>query len=262
MTRILPPVYRAGSGGFTLLEVLIAIALLALMGIAISQVTVRAFHTNFELGNESTDYVGLVLSLQSVEADLSQIYSPALDPTQTAMPKDSQGKEPGLFWTQALRSDGIRRSRFTGDKEKISFVNNGNLRVEADSPQSDFQKVTWEIERNDSGAYSLYRSTDWNAFEYDDSKVRKPVRVALLENLSSARFSYYRKENTTWEDQWDSEGRFVKPESRFPDLISLKITAPDPLNSANQLQWEVIVKPEMALNPAAATPQQATGAQP
>lgn len=244
------------SAGFTLIEVLIAIGLLSLMSIAIYQVTSRSLDVNFKLGSESTDYVAIVLSLQTVEADLAQIYSPVIDETpqptnraEVRNTREEEAKEPSQFWSAPVRSDGMRRSRLVGTKEKITFINNGNIRVEADSPQSDFQRVTWEIERNDSGAYSLYRTTDWDAFQYEDGTMREgPPRVALMENLSSASFTYYRKENKTWEDQWDSEGRFVKPESRFPDLISLKIEVPDPTNTANQQQWEVIVKPHMQLN--------------
>jgi hypothetical protein len=223
--------------------VLIAIGLLSLMSIAIFQVTTRSFDVNFKLGAESTDYIAIVLSLQAVESDLSQIYS---TPAEGNLPPESSS-QPSDFWSGPIRSDGLRRSRLTGTKERLTFVSNGNLRVEADSPQSDFQKVIWEIERNSDGAYSLYRTTDWDAFRYDNS-AQPPPRVALLENLASAQFTYYRKENRTWEDQWDSEGRFVRPESRFPDLISLKIELPDPTDSANQLQWEVVVRPNMPLN--------------
>lgn len=242
----LRPASKILQQGFTLIEVMIAILLLALMSIAVYQVTTRSFALNFQLGNESTDYIAIVLSLQNVETDLSQIYNPVLDAPTTAPKEESNNTSE--FWSQPVRSDGIRRSRLKGTKEKITFITNGNRRVEEDSPQSDFQKVTWEIERNSAGAYSLYRSTDWDAFNYEESTARKPTRVALLENLASAKFTYYRLENKTWEEQWDSEGRFVKPEGRYPSLISLKIELPDPMNNANNQSWEVVIRPNMPLN--------------
>lgn len=230
--------------GFTLIEVMVAIALLAFMSIAIYQITSKSFDLNYQLGNESTDYIAIILSLQNVESDLAQIYSPVIEPTAKPKPEE----QPSGFWSAPVRSDGIRRSRFQGTKERVTFVNNGNRRVEEDTPQSDFQKVTWEIERNSEGAYSLFRTTDWDAFNYEDGTARQPNRVALMENLASARFAYYRPENQTWEDQWDSESSFAKPESRFPSLISLKIELPDPMNKATNQQWEVVVRPNMPLN--------------
>jgi len=241
--QILPPVYR--EKGFTLIEVMIAILLLALMSIAVYQVTTRSFSLNAQLGQESTDYISIVLSLQNVETDLSQIYTPPIDP---ALPAKDPNVQASQFWSAPVRTDGIRRSRLQGTKERITFLSNGNRRVEEDSPQSDFQKVTWEIERNAEGAYSLYRSTDWDAFNYDDGSAPKPTRVALLENLASAKFTYYRLENKTWDETWDSESQFVKPDARFPNLISLKIELPDPMNNANNQLWEVVVRPNFPLN--------------
>lgn len=246
------------NAGFTLIEVLIAIALLSLMSIAIFQVTTRSFDINFRLGKESTDYISVVLSLQTVEADLSQIFSPPLEKVTT--PTQANPLESPEFWSIPIRGDGIRRSRLKGTKERLSFITNGNRRVEENSPQSDFLKVVWEIERNSSGSYTLYRSTDWDAFEVEQN--RKPNRIALLENLTSASFRYYRLENKAWEDQWDTESPYAKDESRFPALISLKIELPDPANSNVPQTWEVTVRPNMKLNSASSTTTSASPTNP
>jgi hypothetical protein len=178
-----------------------------------------------------------------VESDLSQIYSPVLGNITATNADKTQP-----FWSAPLRSDGFRRTRFTGKPEKVTFVANNNRRVEADSPQSEFQKIIWEVDRNTSNTYTLYRTTDWDAFRYEDNTVRKPERVAILENLSSAKFSFYRKANKTWENSWDSEDSYAKEESRFPDLVRLKLESPNPTNNANQLTWELVVRPNMQLN--------------
>lgn len=240
MTKKSPP---GSELGLTLLEVMIAMALLSFISIAIYQATTRSFSLNFRLGAEANEYSALILSLQAAEADLSQIFTPNVEtlpskPDQTA----------SSYWSPAVRADGLRRSRLKGDKEHISFVTNNNRRVEAGSPQSDFAKVSWEIESNADGAYSLYRATDWDVYHYEDGTAKKPNRVALLDNLASATFSYYRSENKKWEDSWDSENAFAKPGNRFPDLISVKVEIPDPLNPAAHQQWEIIVKPNMPLN--------------
>lgn len=242
---MMPKCPECKDSGMTLLEVMIAMALLAFLSIAIYQATVRAFDINSKMGSESTDYSTIALSLAAIETDLSQAYTPLI----TSEKKPEGGlNNPGNFWSDPVRPDGMRRTRFKGDKERVSFVSTGNRRLEQDSPQSDFQKITWEVERNSSGAFSLYRSMDADAFRYEDRAGQKPQKVALMENLASAKFSYYRKASKTWEDQWDTEGAFVKPESRYPDLISLKIEVPDPLNNASQQKWEIIVKPNLPLN--------------
>lgn len=242
MTRKCP---EFKDSGMTLLEVMIAVALLAFISIAIYQATVRSFTINANLSSESTDYTSIALSLAAIETDISQVYTPLITSEKKA---EGAISNPGEFWSDPVRPDGMRRTRFKGDKEHLSFVNSGNRRMEQDSPISDFQKISWEVDRNATGAYTLYRTVDSDAFRYEDRANKKPPRVALLSNLASAKFSYYRKATKTWEDQWDTEGAFVKPESRYPDLISLKIEAPDPTNNANQQKWEIIVKPNLPLN--------------
>lgn len=242
------PISRRGyrrQEGLTLIEVLIAMALLSFISIAIYQATVRAFDVNWKLGNESADYTAIALSLQAVESDLAQIYSPLV----TTEAKPDPNEQPTEYWSPMLRPDGMRRTRLRGTAERLSFVTNNNRRVERDSPQSEFQKVLWEIERNESGAYTLYRTTNWDVYELEEQRREAPPRVALLENLSSAKFSYYRMSNKTWEDQWDSESTYAKNEERFPDLVALKIEVPDPTNNANTQSWEIVVKPNLPLNP-------------
>lgn len=229
--------------GITLLEVLIAMTLLAFVSIAVFQATTRSFDVNRTLSAEANEATAILLSLAVVENDLAQIYSPMLG----NIPHKPDDKITA-FWSAPVRTDGFRRSRFTGTSSKVTFVANNNRRVEADSPVSDFQKITWEVDRNNNNTFSLYRSTDWDAFHYEDGTVAKPTRVALLENLSSAKFTFYRKLDKTWQDEWESEGVYVKEETRFPDLIALTVEAPDPQNPALNLPWKVVVRPNMTLN--------------
>jgi type II secretion system protein J len=234
----------ARESGFTLLEVLVAIGLLAFLSLGIYEVTTGAWSANQKISAESADTTAILLSLQAVQSDLEQIYSPLLGP---ATPSNST-EQAQQFWSAPIRSDGFRRSRLQGKAESVSFVANNNRRVEADSAVSDFLKITWEIARNKDGAYTLYRTTDWDAFRYEEDRGKKTERVALLENLSGAKFQFYRLSDKSWQDTWDSEGPYAKEEQRFPNLIKLKIEAPDPTNSANQLAWEVVIKPHLQLN--------------
>jgi type II secretion system protein J len=237
------PVSRFPERGFTLLEVLVAMGLLAFLSLGIYQVTSSTWDTNTQLNAETTDTTAILLSLQAVESDLERIYTPVLG---AYAPKPDDKTE--QFWSAPVRADGLRRTRFVGKAESVSFVANNNHRVEADTPQSDFQKITWEIERNPKGTYTLYRSSDWDAFRYEEDRSKKPQRMPLLENLSNAKFTYYNLSNKAWQDTWDSEGPYVKEEQRFPNLIKLKLEAPDPTNPANPLAWEMIVKPLQQLN--------------
>lgn len=231
--------------GFTLIEVLIAMTLLAILGVAIYEATARSFTVNFQLTNESNDYISISSSLAALDEDISQIYCPVIGTEQ------AEGTaQASLFWGPPVRPDGLRRSRFKGTAEKITFVSNSNQRFERDLPQSDMLKVTWEIAGNKNGTYSLYRTTDWDAFNYEDSKLsdHKPQRVPVISNLASGKFSFYKKADKSWLDNWDSEGSFLDKLSRYPDMIFLKLVVPDPTNSANNQTWGSRFIPNISLN--------------
>lgn len=230
--------------GITLIEILIAMALLAFVSIVVFETTTNSFQINRRLSGEATDTTALLLSLGAVENDLANIWSPVLGP----IPYNPNAGESQVFWSPVLRSDGLRRTRFTGSATKITFISNNLRRVEADSPRSDFQKITWEIARNESNTFSLYRSSDWDVFHYEEGTAKKPERVALLENLSSGKFTFYRRNDKTWNDTWESEGAYAKDETRFPDLIKLEIEAPDVTNPEVYQKWAMTVRPNMPLN--------------
>jgi len=234
--------------GLTLIEVLIAMTLLAFISILIYQATIKGFEVNYKLTNESNDYMTITISLQALEQDIAQIYTPYITSEETP-----ENATPSLFWSAVIRPDGLRRSRFTGAREKISFISSTNRRVQKNVLESDLLKITWEIEQNKSGAYSLYRSVDADVFNYEDARTRqkKPTRIPLFENLTSAKFSFYRKEKQSWEENWDSENPYIKASERYPDLVKIHIELPDPTNNSTLLQWQGTYKTNLNLNAAA-----------
>ena len=60
---------------FSLFEILIAIALLALISIAISQATIRSFQLNQSVAVEADGAVSLIVTLDAIERDIAQMYS-------------------------------------------------------------------------------------------------------------------------------------------------------------------------------------------
>jgi prepilin-type N-terminal cleavage/methylation domain-containing protein len=252
---------RLDSKGLTLIEIMIAMALLSLLSVFVYNATTRGFEVNRNLSSESNDYLAIAVSLDTLEADLSQFYSPAtpepINPNNTnpALNTNPTSTEtsPSQFWSIPIGADGLRRSRFVGTKDKITFVSNGHHRIQKDARESDFIKVTWEIVQNKTGAYSLQRSIDTDAFNITDrtsATDKGGERTILIDNVGSGKFTFYRKEKDAWDDAWDSEGSYVKADLRYPQLISLKLEVPDPINPAKMRQWEGLFRPNLNFNEA------------
>lgn len=248
--QILP---RAESKGFTLIEVLIAIALLAFISVIVYQATSRSFEVNKRLSSEADDIMGMSAALQAMEDDVSQIYTPLFpEPAANTLTGDLT---PSLFWTVKLRGDGLRRARFLGTPEKMSFITNNNYRIQRGLPESEFLAVVWSIEKNDKGTYQLKRFSDTNAFDYDKKELdrNKDISYVIMDNLNSVQFSYYRKEGKKYEENWDSEGSAVKAGARYPEAIRIKLSGPDPTNPAVQMEWQSDFKPNFKINTATET---------
>lgn len=240
------------SKGFTLIEVMIVMALLAFLSILVYHATVSSFSVNNKLSSESTDLMGMAVTLQALDDDLAQIYTPIFEDPTTA-PVGGGDQTPKTFWSTNIRPDGLRRARFVGNKEKISFVANNNIRIQRGTPESDFQLIVWQVSQNKSGTYQLKRfSENKKVFDYDMQEVdtTKPGSYVVVDNLSSAQFSFYRKEGDKWEDSWDSEGASVKSGARYPEMISVKLEGPDPTNPAKQIEWKGVFRPNLKINTA------------
>jgi prepilin-type N-terminal cleavage/methylation domain-containing protein len=247
--------------GFTLLEVLIAMALLVVISFAIYQATTETFRLRDVIMNEGEFYNGIRLAMGIVDRDVQLLYSPVvlLPPKEQPNPSDrnaalaAQQSEvlqqeeferegldrPSDFWEGAVDSTGLRPSRFVGTDRKMTFVSASNIRVYKEARASDFAKITYEIkpDRNDreNGTQVLLKTENVDAFSDDDrpnsDKEKAMVRTyPLLYGIKKLRFRYYWKDKDRWVYSWDSDSSDTK--NLYPDIIEIQVevTGPSRLN--------------------------------
>ena len=230
---------------FTLIEVLVATAILAFSSMLTYQVMINSFDVNQKLSYESGTMLSIAIATDTLDRDISQLYSPLLGKVDP--PKNNIASE---FWSPPQRRDGLRRTRFQGSKEKISFVSASNRRIQKNSALFELHKVTWEIIRQKDGGLEVKRLSDTNVFDYDDeANVNKEAQnFTILENLKTAEFSFYNLEREKWETRWDSEGNRVEEKSRFPSIVRIKFSIENPDNEKDILEWESKFVPILPLN--------------
>lgn len=249
------------AAGFSLLEIMVAITILAFISFAVSQATIRTFKVNDGLNDEYDRTMNMNLSLEVFERDYQHLYSPkyqtkknndeANDIPAAARPVAIQS-EPAYFWSAPVRPDGLRRSRLQGSATKISFITNGHQRFMKDAIESDMLAVVWEIipDPDKQGTFQLIRSATTNAFIYESNLLEDDIGkpTVVLSNIANGKFEYYREDNKTWEAQWDSESSYLKDSNRFPDLVAIRLELPDPVEEALLIPWEGVFKSNIILN--------------
>ncbi len=229
------------SSGFTLLEVLIALAVLVFISLAIYQATIETYKLRDTLLAEGEFYNTITISTAVIQHDISLIYSPySADPAlkndprgQPQLSQDLIGQTDDLgrtfsHWAAAVNKTGMRPSHFIGSTDKLSFISLSHVRIYKDSQESEFARISYETKRDDKntdnpGSLVLTKTESSNAFYTLDVKDTFSHTYPLLPGIKTIAFTYYKREGNTWKTSrsWDSDKEETK--NIYPDLIEMKI---------------------------------------
>ncbi len=250
--------------GFTLLEVLISIVLLVVISLGIYQATTETYRLRDILMHEGDFYNSIRLSMGILERDIAMLYSPTLaappqkdnpTPAETKEMEDVLATDAGQstpFWSPAIDKTGIRPSHFVGTETKLTFISLSHIRVYKDSPESEFAKITYELqaEKDNSdapelrGTSLLVKNESTRAFDEDESKDLNPTVYPLLHGITKLKYRYYNKAKDQWLNSWDSDKEEFK--NIYPDRIEITVEVKGP----SRLQFEGIYhfRPEIPLH--------------
>ncbi|OFZ53488.1 MAG: hypothetical protein A2428_08015 [Bdellovibrionales bacterium RIFOXYC1_FULL_54_43] len=238
----------SNQGGFTLMEVLIAMVILVFISIAIYQATVETYRLRDVLSREGDFYNGIRLAMNIVQRDVSLIYSPLLiEPPKPAKdpaaPPNAQEMEVLMggdlnqatqFWGPAVDKTGLRPGHFIGTDSKMSFIAASHIRVYKDAPESELTKIVYEANRDEDrpeiqDSYVLVKTASPNVYQDDEKRDTMLVKYPLLRGIKKIRFRYFRRDkgvNGSWETSWDSEKEDQK--DLYPDKVEITFEVAGP----------------------------------
>jgi len=256
------------SSGFTLLEVMISLVILTFISLAIYNATSSAFQLRDSLQREG-DFLNKVrITMNLVQTDISQIYSPKLLAPPSAEPQNpnapqTPGQPPdaqdmGLimsddagqqtqFWAAATDKTGIRASRLVGNESKLTFVALSHKRIYKESEESEFAKITYELRPSDviPDTQVLVKIENAKApFGADDPRDTNSIVYPLLHGIKKWNYQYYSKGKDNPARSWDSDSPDSK--DKFPDLIEITFEVIDDHNQNFEGHYKI--KPEVPLN--------------
>jgi prepilin-type N-terminal cleavage/methylation domain-containing protein len=266
--------------GFTLLEILIVMAILAFISMGIFTATGQTFKLREDLQTEGEFYNSIRIAMSIIDRDVTQMYSPLImiqngpQPAPSVTPatgnnnsRTGAGQTPGqgqltsdaaadlqtdgTYWAPAIDNTGLRPSHFQGTDTKFTFISAAHIRMYKDRPESDFVKVAYETKKDEHPSTEfklddpevLTKTENVDVFENDDFKDRKDgVVYPLLHGVSKVKIDYYNKRTEKWESSWDSE----KVNNNYPDIIRMQIEVHGPSNLS--FVGTYYFRPEMPLS--------------
>jgi len=187
-----------GKAGFTLLEVLISVAILTAMSLLM--------------------YSGLHRSLeakQRVEWKDESIHS-----TRIAMNKMSEDLAQAFTANALLKGQDNRyETGFKGTAEGVDFSTFSHLHYAQDAKDTDSVTVGYSLQKNDAGLQDLYRRESTRLSEDLD---KGGDSYAILENVKSLKLSYYDSNKTEWVSEWSTAS--VSAQGRLPQAVKIELT--------------------------------------
>ncbi len=210
---------KTGEQGFTLLEILVAVTLVAMMAVGL-WAALRISVAAWKRGTESID--------------INQSYRSILD-----LVKKQMASIYGLIAPINLQSGGQIYPMFWGNDSSVQFISLDSLRFQ-DSPG--LTMVSYDVERDKQGIYSLverekqYLGMEPGRDSLFDEKDLQPVVV--FENLSSFTFEYFdpgsNERPSRWIREWDG-----RDTGRLPAAISMTMVARD--NRGGMLSRQMVI---------------------
>ncbi len=199
---------RRHARGFTLMEVMVAVAITALMGTVVAM----AFQTG-------------LTAKETVEADADRY-------RQVRVAMNRMAREIGSayvsdrFDLKRFRDQNDRPTNFIGERDKLLFTTFSHQRLYTDVKESDQAVVEYFVEssteRDAKGRQDLKRRVNPNV---DDRMDRGGNTDVLFEGVKGLEFEYWNSEKKQWDDEWDTRRTELK--ALLPTRVRITVTAVD-----------------------------------
>ena len=244
---------------FTLIEVVLAVAILASLSITIASSISQALKAKKKIQAEVSDVSGLRDTMKVLRADIHQAYNHVdfekeitdlvskPNPQQNVAAGQNNGQQPAQQPPTKPRENKREdpRTDFWGTENKLNFVTMNNGRITASDLQADFVEVGYELKscRNlskpEQNSQCLYRRIQ----KILDKDIEKGgLETVILENVSEFNLRYLVEGKEDWVKEWRSSGGLTNAQSTssgrsiFPDAVEVTLAIEREFDSGTGLK--------------------------
>ena len=194
--------------GFTLLEVVFAVAVTAMMGVLIAAAFQSGYRTKELVEQEADRYRALRTGTDRMVREIS-----------AAFVSDH-------YDTRRYRDQNDRPTNFIGARDRLLFTTMAHQRLYADAKESD-QMVAEYYTKSAPGPGGQQRLNLMRREDsiLDDRIDRGGTEDVLIENVKRIDFAYWDSDKKDWVDEWDT--RRIEKKSILPVRVRITISAMD-----------------------------------
>jgi general secretion pathway protein J len=197
---------RRALRGFTLMEVMVAVAITALMGTMVAMAFQTGFRAKEVVEGEAEHYRMVRAALNRMSREIGSAYvSDRYDPKR-------------------YRDSNDRPTNFVGERDRLLFTTFAHQRLYTDSKESDQAVVEYFVESSTEkgarGRQDLKRRVNPNIGERMD---RGGTTDVLFEGVKKIEFDYWDAERKEWEDEWDT--RRNEKKAYLPTRVRITVVA-------------------------------------
>lgn len=184
--------------GFTLLEIIIAISILAAMTITMTEITTGIALSRDRANKRNEARHGISIGLSKIMDDVRQAFH-----TQ----KKFQGR------------NNVFLSGFKGDSVSMNFSTMSNIHFVKNNRDTDQIHVGYELRSNDRGSFDLVRrQTDYLVEDLEQGG----RGFVLVPNVKEFTLEYYDSNKESWQGEWSTES--ISSGGRLPQIVKVMMT--------------------------------------
>ena len=208
--------------GFTLVEVVIAVSILAVLSLLTQQSIQQAVRQKTKIQNNLERSSELRSAFKVIERDIQMAFHHRgiNDLISSNRPNNPNNNNP-----PASSNDKIGHTVFKGTKDRLDFTSLNNARIYEGSFESDQNEIGYytaecrKLTKPDETSTCLWRRV---AKIIDDDVTEGGVDTVLLENVSNLEFKYYNNKIQEWLEDWISDQtQDSRTSNRFPDAVEV-----------------------------------------
>ena len=200
---------RRALRGFTLMEVMVAVAITSLMGTIVAMAFQTGFRAKEVVEGEAEHYRMVRVALNRMSREIGSAFvSDRYDPKR-------------------YRDQNDRPTNFIGEKDRLLFTTFAHQRLYTDSKESDQAVVEYFVEtsteKGAKGRQDLKRRVNPNVG--GEKMERGGTTDVLFEGVKKLEFEYWDSERKQWDDEWDT--RRTERKSFLPTRVRMTVVALD-----------------------------------